>query len=790
MSVWAIQQRDIAETREIQARAGQLAADASRLLNEQPQHLELATLLAIESVKRAPYGNGPRALAAATRLLPGRVAESFGEQVRKLAFSPDKRWLARGDAQMGVMLWDLESDQFTQLSSPAEVYKQLQVRALQFSRDGKRLAIASGGSDARVYDLPDGENERVFGHDDTVMTVAFDLAGERLATGAKDGRLRVWDVATQTLLLDEHLSSEEVRVVRFNHDGSLLGVVATDGPIRLYATADWRQVELERVVPAEGLALDFSPDGTMFAVTRANRAVIWSLEDGRVITSVEHSDYTGDANMAFDTHLWELAFSPDSTVLVTSGRDGTVRFWRPQTGEEVLRLNHRTSVENVAFTADGQRIATASYGLVQLWSLPNGKEVLRVAPTDSGNAMALSDDGMLVATGGPESSVRVMHTQSATVTKQFSHVDDVVAVACHPDRPLIATADDKHNVQVWDTITESMLGSTTLFGARQLKFTPTDELFIGGQSVLSRLDASGSVQKISPEYTRGIALHLDYVAARINGGSILIWPTAGIAEPVQIDADAHGDVRFNENGKLLLSNRFAGNQGTAHLWDVRTGEEVWRVALEFGFGNTLAADAAGEALAVANEKNLTLFKRKDDRVRKLEFDARIRALVFFDHGSRLAVLLDRDLTVFDVENLEATPVSIRHDSTIRHVAFNTNRRLLVSTTGHRVSVWDLATGARLADWSTAARVSRLCLLAGDDAVVMGDDDNQVTIQPWRTADIVNAACARLTRNLTEQEWAAYLPGVTYQTTCPALQPLSRDRLLETMNPRSPFDAPD
>ena len=366
----------------------------------------------------------------------------------KLAFSSDKRWLARGDAQMGVMLWDLESDQFTQLSTPAEVYDQLQVRALQFSRDGKRLAIASGGSDARVYDLPDGENERVFGHADTVMTVAFDPAGKRLATGAKDGRLRVWDVATQTLLLDEHLSSEEVRVVRFNHDGSLLGAVATDGPIRLYATADWHQVELERVVPAEGLALDFSPDGTMFAVTRANRAVIWSLEDGRVITSVEHSDYSGDTNMAFDTHLWALAFSPDSTVLVTSGRDGTVRFWRPQTGEEVLRLNHATAVENVVFTADGQRIATASYGLVQLWSLPNGKEVLRVAPTDGGNAMALSDDGMLVATGGPESSVRVMQTQSATITKQFSHVDDVVALACHPDRPLIATADDKHNVQV------------------------------------------------------------------------------------------------------------------------------------------------------------------------------------------------------------------------------------------------------------------------------------------------------------------------------------------------------
>ena len=788
VSIWAVQQRDIAEARELQARAGQLAADASRLLSEQPDQTELATLLAIQSVGFAPSGNGQRALVAAAKLLPGRVAESFGEQVEKLAFSTDKRWLARGDAQMGVMLWNLETGEIPQLSTSGEVYNQLQVRDLQFSPDSQRLAIASGGYEARVYDLTGADTEWVFDHDDTVMTVAFDPAGERLASGAKDGHLRVWEVATQSLLLDDPMSVEDVRVVKFNHDGSLLGAVASNGPIRLYRTADWREVEIERVTPAEGLDLDFSPDGTLFAVTRANRAVIWSLPDGQVVTSVEHSDYAGAANMVFDTHLWELTFSPDSSLLVTAGRDRTVRFWRPHSGEEVLRLSHRTSIENVAFTADGTRIATASYGLAQLWRLPEGEEILRVAPTDGGNAMALTNDGTLIATGGPESSVRVMSTASAVDDGQYSHIDDVVGLACHPDKPLVATVDDKHNVQVWDTTTDEMLRSTNVFGPRRLKFSKTGELFVGSSNALSRLELSGEVQVLVPRRTESVALHDDYAAARVTGGAILAWPTHGNSDPIRIDADAHSDIYFNENGRLLVSERWVSNGvGTAHIWDVQTGEQVWQVGLEYVFGNKLALDHLGKTLAVASVKTITLHSREEDRPRKIEFDEEIRWMMFFAQGTRLAVLLDRELVVLDTFTWQPAATAMRHDSRIRFLSLNADRTLAATTLGGNVAVWDLETGERLANWSTEAHVSRLCFLAGDDAVVMGGNNNQATVRRWRTSDLVGEACGRLTRNLTAQEWETYLPGLAYQSTCPDLEPLSREQLLEAMNPRSPFD---
>lgn len=780
VSVWAVQQRDIAEDRERQARAAQLASDASRILNEQPEQIELALLLALESVKRAPSGSGQRALADASRLLPERVSEHFAERVEVVALSADKRWLASGDGQFGVMVRDLETGTFGQLSLPEEISSQLQVRDLAFSRDNRWLAIASGADNARVYDLPDGEQVRTFEHDDTVMTVAFDPAGNRLATGGKDGYLRVWDVEAESLLYEEQVATEQVLEVEFSPDGALLGAVASNGPFRLIDTETWQRVELERVTPGEGLALAFSRDNRMFAVTRANRAVIWSRADGRVLTSVEHSDYVGDAKVVFGTHVFELAFSPDSKLLVTSSRDRTTRFWRAETGEEVLRLTHRSAAERVVFTADGTRVATAAYGLVQLWNLPEGNEVLRVA-NDGGNAMALSDDGELLATAGPASSLRLMRTDSDITPQYLAHDDDVVATGCHPDQALVATGDDDHNAAIWNAVTGEKLATTNQFGPRQLRFGPSGDLFVGAQSSLVRLDVSGNVEALMPRSAYNIALHRDHVAARLKGGQVLLWSTEAGGEPLRIDADAHNDIRFNRSGTLLLTQRYADNIGTLHAWDVETGEERWSVRLASAFGSHFDTDDTGRIAVVADQERLTIVDVATGVARSRPIERYVRAMRLVADGERIAVLSERELVQYDIDTLELVADSLRHDSDISFVTFNPDRQLAATTAGRDLAVWNLHDGSRLAEWSVDAQILSMCFLAGDEALVTGDRANMATIRPWRISAQSAAVCSNLTRNLTEREWNAYLPGIPYEKTCPDLEPIDRQELLDVLN---------
>jgi WD40 repeat protein len=44
-------------------------------------------------------------------------------------------------------------------------------------------------------------------------------------------------------------------------------------------------------------------------------------------------------------------------------------------------------------------------------------------------------------------------------------------------------------------------------------------------------------------------------------------------------------------------------------------------------------------------------------------------------------------------------------------------------------------------------------------------DGMARVWRLRASDLINAACARLTRNLTREEWGEYLGEETYSKTC-------------------------
>jgi hypothetical protein len=59
------------------------------------------------------------------------------------------------------------------------------------------------------------------------------------------------------------------------------------------------------------------------------------------------------------------------------------------------------------------------------------------------------------------------------------------------------------------------------------------------------------------------------------------------------------------------------------------------------------------------------------------------------------------------------------------------------------------------------------------ALVTAGDDGVVQVSLWHPQDLLDEACARLTHNLTPEEWRQYLGDEPYRETCPNLpQPVA------------------
>src|SRR5262249_54025409 len=71
-----------------------------------------------------------------------------------------------------------------------------------------------------------------------------------------------------------------------------------------------------------------------------------------------------------------VAFSPDGQRIASASYDKTVRVWDAASGQETLALKgHTDHVVGVVFSPDGGRIASASYDkTVRVWDAATGQE--------------------------------------------------------------------------------------------------------------------------------------------------------------------------------------------------------------------------------------------------------------------------------------------------------------------------------------------------------------------------------------------------------------------------------
>ena len=239
-------------------------------------------------------------------------------RINQVVFSPDGSVFASGDSDGNIILWDAANN-----TPLAQMTAQGAVNDLVFSPDGSQLVSISSEQAVHLWDAATGsELAAGVGHTDITNAVTFSPDSGMLAFSDYDENLWLWDTATMpelnlaTRLEDAgDTSAENLTGVAYSSDGSILATVDSFS-VRLFDAASHQLLrELDGDGIVDGLA--FSPDDTLIAYISSSGLYVFDVATGELLATLEeHNDW-----------LNSVAWSPDQTLIATSGSDNTVRVY-------------------------------------------------------------------------------------------------------------------------------------------------------------------------------------------------------------------------------------------------------------------------------------------------------------------------------------------------------------------------------------------------------------------------------------------------------------------------------
>jgi WD40 repeat protein/energy-coupling factor transporter ATP-binding protein EcfA2 len=445
----------------------------------------------------------------------GQPVPAHQDLLRSVAISPNGKIAATGGTDATVRLWKIDQDRTAALGPPLKAHGPGMVRAVAFSPDGGRLATASDDHTALVWNVADPRHAvpigpHLVGHEDEVTSVAFHPKDRnRLITGSDDQTGRVWNVAqaAHPVQLGPSLTGahDEIYSVAYTPDATMIAAGVRDGTIIFSDLRSVLPAPIGAPLVGHEKGVDpvvFSPTGKLVATASEDEsAKIWSVPDGRLISTLEHDDevtaaaFSPDVSSLFATgsgpnvYLWNLerparpkpvgrplpgekeeavvslAFCPGRQLLISGGEGGQVRIWNltdPTHASPIGTplIGNDDAVDSVACSARGSLLAVAGTGMIKMWDLtipqfPRPLETLITGHAESINAVTYSPDGRTMAAAGDDGYVILWDVDGTHLSPIGpplpAHGDPVTSVAFSPDDPhIFASASEDQTAQVWD----------------------------------------------------------------------------------------------------------------------------------------------------------------------------------------------------------------------------------------------------------------------------------------------------------------------------------------------------
>ena len=398
-----------------------------------------------------------------------------GGGIRCIAFSPDGKFLATGGLHQDhdVKLWDIEQGE-----QRWSITFEESAKSITFSPDGRYIATHFTADVVHVLRIEDGtavpfdlDREKWIGrnerkppaeHTSEGIRVSFSPNGKHLINLGANNTIRVRDIETGTSVQTLTGTGGYTKTMGFSSEWNYLGIrIRYENAVELWGEETIARFPHEmRVMTAE-----LSGDGTLLATGgRDNKVRLWDVE-----TEQLHQTLSGHIGP-----IQVLAFSPDGTLLVSSGGhnweeqagdggitytfssgesvvDKTAKVWDVATGKNIATFEHLDAVRAIAFSPDGTLLATSA-GRTDIRSTKTWQDIATLS-TVNATSLAFSPDGTRIAVGmsGRQPTVQIWDIATRKPIATFmGHKRGIQSLAFSPDSRLLASGGSDGVIYLWD----------------------------------------------------------------------------------------------------------------------------------------------------------------------------------------------------------------------------------------------------------------------------------------------------------------------------------------------------
>ncbi|HLO28593.1 MAG TPA: WD40 repeat domain-containing protein [Anaerolineales bacterium] len=436
--------------------------------------------------------------------------------------------------------------------------------------------------------------------------------------------------------------------------------------------------------------------------------------------------------------VWDVAFSPDSKILASSGNDGLIIIWDVQTHREITRLVNRDSsaiVYTVAFSPTAKILAAGNgTGSIILYDTQTWQPIGSPLRGHDSDVLSLkfSRDGKWLVSGGTDGKVLVWDVARRSVFKTFKgHTSWVWDVDISADNTTVASVGRPNHtgdntLYLW-SLEPGKYGRNIGVPVNTLVSVAFNDK--PGSRILVTGDTNGKV--IIWDLTQWRRAHLEPVpSTRLPTGSAATGSVWGLAFIPGHDLEI---VTGRETGIM--------NRNLIRLSDDPSQDSLQRQTLGMTGNNIgffrIAVSPNGKLAAAAGQDGLVSLWQASEVSSVIRHSAPVTNLQILSNGSGVALSVDRagGLYRWDYQEQKiSSKLTLDTSEALQSAISSDGTKVVTGYTEGAIILWDGQTGKKLFE-GTNHSAAITSLVFSPDGQQLASSDYKGNVILWKvTAD--------------------------------------------------------